>query len=143
VDIRGESNASAANRILADEVDILVDLTGYTENTRSAILALRPAPVQVNYLGYPGTMGAPFVDYLIADPFIIPSSQRHCYTEKVTWLPDCYLPNDRSRPRLAAPSRTGLRITGTRCCFLLFQSNIQDFPGDLSCLVPSLDGSSG
>lgn len=120
VEIRDDTIEDAARKIHADQIDILVDLKGYTENTRSAILALRPAPVQVNYLGYPGTMGADFVDYLIADRFIIPPEHFGYYTEKVVWLPDCYQPNDRTRPRLAAPTREscGLPEGGVVfCCF--------------------------
>ena len=120
VDIRDDSLEGAARKIHADRIDILVDLKGYTQHSRSAILALRPAPVQVNYLGYPGTMGADFVDYLIADRFIIPPEHFEHYSEKVVWLPDCYQPNDRTRPRLAAPSREscGLPDAGmVFCCF--------------------------
>lgn len=106
VDIRSDSYEEAARKINSDHIDILVDLKGYTERTRSGILALRPAPIQVNYLGYPGTLGADFVDYLIADRFIIPPDHAKYYTEKVVWLPDCYMPNDSSRPRLAAPKRS-------------------------------------
>jgi predicted O-linked N-acetylglucosamine transferase (SPINDLY family) len=105
VDIRDDSIEQTAKRIYANQVDILVDLKGYTMLNRAGILALRPAPIQVNYLGYPGTMGADFVDYLIADSFIIPPEYIDNYTEKVVWLPGCYQPNDRSRPRLAAPTR--------------------------------------
>ncbi|MES2536579.1 MAG: tetratricopeptide repeat protein [Pseudomonadota bacterium] len=120
VDIRSMSDKNAAKKIHEDRIDILVDLKGYTQGSRSAILALRPAPIQVNYLGYPGTMGNRFVDYLIADRFIIPPGQEEHYTEKVICLPDCYQPNDRTRSRLAAPSRAacGLPEAGTVfCCF--------------------------
>lgn len=120
VDIRDDTIEVAAQKIHADQIDILVDLKGYTEDTRSAILALRPAPVQVNYLGYPGTMGADFVDYLIADRFIIPPEHFGHYTEKVVWLPDCYQPNDRTRRRRKAPTREscGLPEDGVVfCCF--------------------------
>lgn len=72
VDITAMSMPEAAKRIHADQIDILVDLTGFTQSSRSGILALRPAPVQVNWLGFPGTMGAPYVDYLISDAFITP-----------------------------------------------------------------------
>jgi len=120
VDIQGDSLTDAAKRIYANRTDILIDLKGHTTNTRSGILALCPAPIQVNYLGYPGTMGADFVDYIIADRFIIPPEQAEHYTEKVVWLPDCYQPNDRSRPRPKAPTRTqcGLPEEGfVFCCF--------------------------
>lgn len=98
VDLRPLSHDEAAQRIHADDLDILVDLKGYTQNARSEILARRPAPIQVNYLGYPGTMGASFIDYIIADAFIIPPAQHASYDEKVVTLPHCYQPNDTRRP---------------------------------------------
>jgi predicted O-linked N-acetylglucosamine transferase (SPINDLY family) len=105
VDIRALPDEASAQRIHQDRIDILVDLAGYTKLNRSPILALRPAPIQVNYLGYPGTMGAGFVDYLIADRFIIPPEQQAHYAEKVVSLPYCYMPRDASCQRLPAPSR--------------------------------------
>lgn len=119
-DIQGDSYESAARKIYSDQTDILVDLTGYTQNTRSGLLALRPAPVQVTYLGYPGTMGANFVDYIIADRFTIPPGMQQHYAEKVVWMPDCYQANDSTRPRPAAPGREecGLPENGfVFCCF--------------------------
>jgi protein O-GlcNAc transferase len=83
-----------ARRIRAEEIDILVDLNGFTQNARPGILARRPAPVQVNYLGYPGTMGAEYVDYIIADPILVPASHRESYLEKVVCLPHTYMPHD-------------------------------------------------
>ena len=120
IDIRGHSDVDTARRIYADNIDILVDLTGFTENSRSGILALRPAPLQLNYLGYLGTMGADFVDYLIADEFIIPPEHRKHYTEKIVYLPNCFQPNDRTRPQPPAPHREscGLPDRGfIFCCF--------------------------
>ncbi len=120
IDIRDESVHESARRIHADGVDILVDLKGYTGDSRSAILALGPAPIQVNYLGYPGTMGADFVDYLIADRFVIPEASRRHYSEEIIYLPDTYQPNDSRRPLAPAPSRTlvGLPEGGlVFCCF--------------------------
>jgi len=120
VDIQNDSYEEAARKIYADRTDILVDLTGHTQNSRSGILALRPAPIQVNYLGYPGTMGAKFVDYLIADRFTIPPEMRQHYTEKIIWMPDCFQANDSKRPRPKSPSRTecGLPESGfVFCCF--------------------------
>jgi len=120
VDISALSDIEVAQRIYNDHVDILVDLKGYTGDSRSAILALCPAPIQVNYLGYPGTMGAGFVDYLIADRFVIPDEERQHYTENTAYLPHCYQPNDRTRARAANPGRTkvGLPENGiVFCCF--------------------------
>ncbi len=95
-DIEPLSHAAAAAKIYADGVDILVDLKGYTEHARTRIVALRPAPVQVNYIGYPGTMGAEFIDYLVADRFVVPSGHAADYSEQLALLPGSYQANDRS-----------------------------------------------
>lgn len=97
VEIKHLPHRPAAELIREHEVDILVDLMGYTKDGRPEILAFRPAPVQVNWLGFPGTMGASFIDYIIADPFIIPDGFEGFYSEKIVRLPDSYQPNDRKR----------------------------------------------
>ena len=120
IDIRNLSDIDAAKLISNSEIDILVDLKGYTYKTRSGILAFRPAPVQVNYLGYPGTMGAKFVDYIIADPYVIPEEHKQYYTEKIAWLPDCYQPTDDNRilPPASSRSENGLPEGAfVFCCF--------------------------
>ncbi len=94
IDVSDKSDRSIADQIRALNIDILVDLMGYTSDTRTAILAERPAPVQVAYLGYAGTTGASFVDYLIADRTVIPPSQQMHYMEKIAYLPHCFLPHD-------------------------------------------------
>ena len=111
-----------ANRIRQEEIDILIDLNGTTWNARTGIFALRPAPVQVNYLGYPGTMGAGYIDYIIADPVLIPASQQSSYMEKIVYLPHSYLPHDdTSRPvssRSFERREFGLPADGfVFCCF--------------------------
>jgi len=120
-DISRESHFAAASRIHHDGVDILVDLTGHTLGARPQILALRPAPIQVNWLGYPGTMGVDFIDYLIADPFIIPGKQEPFYAERVVRLPDCYQINDRRRQvsdRVPSREECGLPArVFVFCCF--------------------------
>jgi protein O-GlcNAc transferase len=97
VDIRALSHRDAAERIHADRVDILVDLKGYTHHARPEILARRPAPVQVNYLGYPATMGADFMDYIIVDPVAVPAGQQPFFSERLVHLPGCFQANDRRR----------------------------------------------
>jgi len=97
VDIRALSHHQAAEVIHADKVDILIDLKGYTHRARPAISAYRPAPVQVSYLGYPATMGADFVDYIIVDPFVVPGGQQPFFSERLVHLPGCYQVNDRRR----------------------------------------------
>ena len=120
VDISLATYAEAARTIQEDNIDILVDLTGHTANSRSAILAYRPATIQVNYLGYPGTMGTELVDYLIADNFIIPPEFEEHYVERVFRLPGCYLPNDRTRIRPKTLSRNECGLPDEAivfCCF--------------------------
>jgi predicted O-linked N-acetylglucosamine transferase (SPINDLY family) len=95
-DINGLSNDQAAMKIADDKIDILVDLNGYTKDARTKVFALRPAPINANWFGYPGTMGTPYHHYIIADEYIIPENHEIYYTEKVLRLP-CYQPNDRKR----------------------------------------------
>ena len=97
VDVSAMSDAAAAQRIREDEIDILMDLKGYTHAARSGIVALRPAPLVVNYLGYPGTLGAGIADYVIGDPTVTPLDAAQHYAEKLVLLPDTYQPNDRKR----------------------------------------------
>ena len=96
-DVRALSHRDAAGRIHADNVDILIDLKGYTHRARPAIPAYRPAPVQVSYLGYPATMGADFIDYIIVDPYVVPDSQQPFFSERLVHLPGSYQVNDRRR----------------------------------------------
>jgi predicted O-linked N-acetylglucosamine transferase (SPINDLY family) len=96
IDISKMSDEDAAGRICADGVDILVDVNGHTRDARSALFAMRPAPIQVNWLGFPGTVGTPYHNYVIADDWIVPPGNERYYTEKVLRLP-CYQPNDRKR----------------------------------------------
>ncbi|MBF0183975.1 MAG: tetratricopeptide repeat protein [Magnetococcales bacterium] len=96
VDISHLSDEEAARRIVEDRIQILVDLNGYTHSARLQLLAMRPAPILVNWLGYPGTTGSPYHNYIIADAFIIPPEHELYYSEKVVRLP-CYQPNDRQR----------------------------------------------
>ena len=98
IDVRGRSDAEIAALLREMEADIAVDLMGFTGECRSFIFAQRPAPVQVNYLGFAGTMGAPYIDYILADPTVIPEQQHRHYAEKIATLPHCYLPADATRP---------------------------------------------
>ena len=93
-DCRALSDAEAAARIAADGIDVLVDLAGHTVGARPGILARRPAPVQVCWLGYPATTGAPWIDYFIADPVALPPELRAHFSEAIAYLPHCYLPAD-------------------------------------------------
>lgn len=105
IDARALTNEDAAKRIRALECDIAVDLTGYTAEGRGEMLAFRPAPVQANYLGYPGTMGAEYYDYILADANVIPEEDKRYYSEQVVALPHCYMPIDPARGIGTPPSR--------------------------------------
>jgi len=94
IDAAAFDSDQIAKKIKEAEIDILIDLNGFTHDARTEIFARRPAPVQVNYLGYAGTMGASYIDYIIADPTLIPTSRRSSYLEKIIYLPHCYMPHD-------------------------------------------------
>ena len=99
IEARGLSEQEIATLSREHGVDIAIDLKGYTYESQPKIFAFRAAPIQVSYLGYPGTMGADFMDYIIADKVLIPESLQCHYTEKVAYLPHSYQVNDRQRPR--------------------------------------------
>lgn len=112
---------SAAEQIRRDQVDILVDLMGHTQGHRMGICALRPAPIQVSFMGFLGSSGAAFIDYLIADRTVVPPSAAPDYSESLVWMPDCYQINDHRQP-IAAESgnreNQGFAAHGfVFCCF--------------------------
>lgn len=120
VDIQAMSHLEAVRTIYADGIDILIDLKGYTRDTRSVIMAFRPAPVQVNYLGYPGTLGAPIADYIISDRYVTPPEYASDFVEQLVYLPDCYQPNDRHRKIGTPVTRAQLGLPENAvvfCCF--------------------------
>jgi predicted O-linked N-acetylglucosamine transferase (SPINDLY family) len=119
-DISGLSDEEAAARIAADGIDILIDLNGYTRDARTAVFARRPAPIQVNWYGFPGTMGTSYHHYVIADPHVVPEGHEIFFSERVMRLA-CYQPNDRKRrvaPGLPSPSDEGLPEEGFVFCCL-------------------------
>jgi len=97
-DLHEQDDRSIAALLRNQEIDIAIELKGFTGPERPGILAHRPCPVQVNYLGYPGTMGAEYIDYLIADRIVMPPEDRQFYSEQVVYLPDTYQANDSGRP---------------------------------------------
>jgi protein O-GlcNAc transferase len=119
-DVRGKSDAEVARMLRALEIDIAVDLNGHTAEGRPGIFAWRPAPVQVNYLVYPGTTGADFMDVILADRIALPADQQPYMREKIVHLPDSYQANDTTRVVPPPPSRAeaGLPDSGfVFCCF--------------------------
>jgi predicted O-linked N-acetylglucosamine transferase (SPINDLY family) len=111
------------------EIDIAVDLSGFTQGHRTTVFSHRPAPIQVNYLGYPGTMGTNYIDYILADRHVIPPEQQSHYTEKVIYLPDSYQVND-SRRIIAerTPSRKEALLPESGFIFCCFNSNYKISP---------------
>jgi predicted O-linked N-acetylglucosamine transferase (SPINDLY family) len=119
IDVSGQSDEQIARLIAALEVDIAVDLMGYTAEERPGILARRPAPVQVSYIGFPATMGSAHVDYLLADPFVIPPDAAQFYDESIAYLPVCFQANDARRVESAAAATrpaAGLPVDGFVWC---------------------------
>ena len=121
IDVRARSDEEIAQLLRRFEIDIAVDLSGFTENSRPHIMAQRPAPVQVSYLGYSATMGASYIDYIIADQTVIPPEHTAFFTENIAWLPDAFMANDAGR-RISerTPSRAECGLPDgvfVFCCF--------------------------
>ncbi|HEY4264608.1 MAG TPA: tetratricopeptide repeat protein [Micropepsaceae bacterium] len=119
IDVQDRTDAEVAELIREMEIDILIDLTGFTQHGRTGILARRPAGIQVNFLGFPGTMGAPYIDYILVDETVIVEADQRYFEEKVAYLPETYLPNDFTRAIAEhSPSRaeSGLPENGFVFC---------------------------
>jgi predicted O-linked N-acetylglucosamine transferase (SPINDLY family) len=133
VDARQRSDADIADLINSLEIDLLIDLKGYTQDARTGILAMRPAPIQVNYLGFPGTTGAGFIDYIIADRTVIAEQDFTAYAEKVVWLPESYQANDRTRAIADAPPvRAAHGLPEHAFVFCCFNDNYKITPDTFS-----------
>jgi len=133
-DVRKRSDQEVAVMSRELEIDIAVDLKGFTKDARADIFSYRAAPVQVNYLGYPGTMAAEYMDYLVADPVLIPEHLQQFYTEKIVYLPDTYQVNDATR-RIAdkAFTREELKLPKTGFVFCCFNNNFKITPDTFDC----------
>jgi protein O-GlcNAc transferase len=129
IDVRAKRDNEVAASLREAEIDIVVDLMGYTQHSRPGIMARRPAPVQVNYLGCPATMGVDFIDYILADRFVIPESQQAHYSEKVVYLPDTFQSNDTQR-KIAerAPTRAEVGLPERGFVFCCFNNNYKITP---------------
>ena len=121
IDASEMSDRNIAEMLVQSEIDILVNLNGYFGVERTGVFAMRPCPIQVNYLGFPGTMGADYMDYIIADRQVIPEDQRSFYSEKVVYLPEVYQANDATKhidERVPTRAELGLPNSGfVFCCF--------------------------
>ncbi len=122
------SDEAAARLIREHEIDIVVDLHGQTLGARTDLLAYRPAPIQITYLGLPATTGLPYIDYVIADRFLIPEAYAHFYSEKPLYMPDIYQVSDRKRVSAPAPSRASCGLPEDGFVFCSFNNNYKFTP---------------
>ena len=154
VDVGAEPAPVVARRITEDAIDVLIDLNGYTTYAKSEIFALKPAPVQISWLGYLGTLGADWYDYVLADRFACPPALQPFFTERFLYLPDCYCPSDTKRPVAASPpgrAACGLPEQGfVFCCFNnsykilpsvfdVWMRLLTELPGSVLWLAPGND----
>jgi predicted O-linked N-acetylglucosamine transferase (SPINDLY family) len=142
-EIASMDHAAQAQRIHADSIEVLIDLSVYCEGANAKLFALRPAPLQVNWLGYPGTSGAPWMDYMLADAVVQPDHLRATSSEKLVRLPRCFQPSDTSRALAPAPTREycGLPAQGTvfACFNASYKINPQAFSRFMSILAQTRD----
>jgi len=129
LDVRFLSDPELARLSREFEVDIAIDLMGFTQHARTGVFARRAAPIQVNYLGYPATMGASYIDYLLADRSLIPEASRQYYTEKIVYLPDCFQANDtRIAPPLKSYTRASEQLPEQGFIYCCFSNNYKITP---------------
>ncbi len=128
VDVHTLSDKDVAALARTHGIDIAVDLTGYTGGSRPGIFAERPAPVQISYLGYAATMGVPFIDYIVADPFAIPEAERAFYTEKVIYLPSHQVNDRKEEPPAQSFTRAQLGLPATGFVFACLNNTYKMTP---------------
>ncbi|TAL71928.1 MAG: tetratricopeptide repeat protein [Rhodanobacter sp.] len=132
--------AQSALAIHAAGIEILFDLNGYCGKDNAELMALRAAPVQVNYLAYPGTSGAPWMDYLLADATVVPDAMRPAISEKLLRLPRCYQPSDTTRAVAPAPSRSASGLPEHGTVFACFNAGYKLNPASFARFLHVLDG---
>jgi len=144
LDVTGKTEAEIAGLARSLEIDIAIDLTGFTGEARPGIFSRRPAPVQVNYLGYPATMAAPYYDYIFADAQVIPLERQRHYAEQVVYLPDTYMPADRKRPVAARkPTREQAGLPESGFVFCSFNNSYKLSPAVFDVWMRLLHGVEG
>jgi protein O-GlcNAc transferase len=141
VDMRGDFETGKLLRTL--EVDIAIDLMGFTQHCRPGILAPHPASVQVGFLGYPGTTGTDFIDYIIADGIVVPEQERAFYSEKVVSLPDCCQPSDRRKVAARTPTRSECGLPEHGFVFCCFNQSVKITPEIFDVWMRLLSGTDG
>lgn len=145
-DVTDYSDRRIVDVVRSHDLHIAIDLKGYTKHTRSQIFQYRLAPIQISYLGYPGTMGAEFIDYIIADPVVIPAEQRQHYSERIIYLPHSYQPNDNERPITeTTTNRSDVDLPSDAFIFCCFNNSYKISPSEFDIwmrLLHKVDGSS-
>jgi predicted O-linked N-acetylglucosamine transferase (SPINDLY family) len=122
------NDAHLAQCIRDDEIGVLIDMKGYTQGSRQTVLARRPAPLQVAWLGYPGTAGADYVDYIVGDPVVTPLSAQDGYCERIAQMPHCYQPNDSTRLQPATLPRSACGLPEDAFVFASFNQSYKIVP---------------
>ena len=125
IDVRGKTDREIAGLLREFEIDIAIDLNGHTQGARPGILAHRPAPIQALYVGYPGTTGADFIDYILADPIVLPFADQAFYREQIVHLPHCYHPCD-DTTTITAKAFTPAELGLPENCFVFCSFNRAD-----------------
>ena len=144
INVRSNSDIEVASLARELTIDIAVDLKGFTKDQRASIFAHRVAPIQVNYLGYPGTMGAEYMDYIIADPILIPDDKREYYSEKIAYLPNSYQVNVKERLiSEKAISRKEVGLSDNAFVFCSFNNNFKITPKTFDCWLRILQAVEG
>jgi predicted O-linked N-acetylglucosamine transferase (SPINDLY family) len=145
IDVHDKSDGEVASLLRGMEIDIVVDLKGYTQDSRPGILAQRAAPLQVSYLGFPGTMGVDYIDYIIADRTVIPAQHEPFYSERIAYLPDTYQANDDKRRISQNPlARRDFGLPERGFVFCCFNNNFKIMPETFAIwmrLLKSVEGS--
>lgn len=142
-DVSDSHHAQIATRIRAAAVDVLFDLRGWGGGGRPEVLAMRPAPMQVNWLAYPGTSGAPWIDHVVADRFVLPESLAPHFSENVAWLPRCFQPSDTARALPPPPPRAACGLPGDAVVLCCFNNSYKLNPASVARLLAVLRGAPG
>jgi len=143
VPISALTDDAAARAVAERRIDILVNLNGWFGLGRTGVFARRPAPVQVNYLGFPGTLGAPYLDVIVADADVIPPGEEAAHVERVARLPHSYQPNDRRRAVAAAPARAALGLPEGAMVFACFNNTYKITPATFASWMRVLSAVGG
>ena len=142
-DLSGQPHGRIAQAIRDQRIDVLYDLRGWGGGGTPEVLAMRPAPVQVNWLAYPGTSGAPWIDYVLADRVALPAALAPAYSEAVAWLPGAFQPSDTRRAVDTPPSREACGLPATRVVYACFNNSYKINPRSMTRMLRVLAGGEG